>query len=64
MTRLVLALLIVAALVAGAAVLALGLRAAFADGAGRQRETDSTMQKIAFSLLVALIFYVAFQGAA
>ena len=63
MTRLVLAVLIVSALVAGIAVLALGVRAVIAGGTA-DGEPGNPMQKVAFALLVALILYVAFQGAA
>ncbi len=63
MTRLFLALVLVAVLLVGLAILALGFRAALNETMPREG-SDSQMQKIAYALLVALIFYVAFQGGA
>ena len=61
MTRLVLALVIVMALIAGLVVLVLGVRSAVNEAAP-QGDANSQMQKIAYALLVALILYVAFLG--
>jgi hypothetical protein len=63
MTRLFLALVLVAVLLVGLAILALGFRAALNETMPREG-SDNQMQKIAYALLVALIFYVAFQGGA
>lgn len=64
MARLILVGLIVAAVaivaVSGAALI--GRLAGDRDG--RVEETAGFMQKIAFALLIALILYTAFQGAA
>ena len=65
MARFVLAIVFVAILVSAFAVLALGAfltrRAVTANAV--TKEDRSPMQKIAFALLVALILYVAVQGA-
>lgn len=63
MTRLVLAVIVVAVLAAILVVLGLGLRAVFA-GAPDQAARSSPVQKVAFALLVALVLYVAFRGGA
>lgn len=63
MTRLFLAFVVIAVLLVGLAVLALGFRAALNETMPREG-TNSQMQKIAYALLVALILYVAFQGGA
>ena len=65
MARLVLATVFVTILVAALAIVVLGsreLRRVPSVSAGN--EETSPMQKIAFALLVALIVYVAVQGAA
>lgn len=61
MTRLVLAFVIVAVLIAGLFVVVLGFRAALNETMPREG-TDNQMQKIAYALLVALILYVALLG--
>lgn len=63
MTRLVLAIVIVAVLILGITIFALGYRAVASDGAS-QRDESSAMQKVAYALLVGLMLYVAFQGGA
>lgn len=65
MQRLVLAILIVAALVAGLAVVVAGLRRAFAAdprGGLPARTGSESVQKLAFTLLIALIAYAALSG--
>ena len=62
MQRLVLAVLLVAALAAVVSVLWAGLRATLGGPTAPAEQGSDTMQKIAFALLMALIAYVAFAG--
>lgn len=63
MQRLVLAILIVAALAAAFAVVVAGLRRALSQGPGLPaRQSSEPVQKLAFTLLIGLIAYAAFTG--
>jgi len=65
MARLVLAVMILAALAAGVAAIVLGLRAAVLEGDRRVKETQMEregLSRIAFVLLIALMIYAAFAG--
>lgn len=63
MQRLALAILAVAVLVGAGAVLWAGVRSAVADAAeGSRSAGESWMKTVAYLLLIALIFYVAFSG--
>ncbi|MEL7518859.1 MAG: hypothetical protein AAFN48_07890 [Pseudomonadota bacterium] len=63
MQRLVLAILVLAALVVVLAVVLAGLRAVMAPKQGGEARTDDGIQKVAFMLLAGLMVYVAAVGA-
>ncbi len=62
MQRLVLAVLLVAALVAVVSVVWAGLRTTMGGPSTDAEQGSDMMQKIAFALLMVLIAYVAFAG--
>ncbi len=63
MQRLVIAVILIAALVAAISVLWAGVRATTDSRSQPALQGSDAMQKIAFALLMALIAYVAFAGA-
>lgn len=64
MQRLALAVILVAVLVVAAVVVLAGLRRVLQgpDAASLPAHRATGLQKMAFGLLIALFFYVAFQG--
>lgn len=63
MQRLVLAILVLAALVVVLAVVLAGLRAVMGPKQAGEARADDSLQKVAFMLLAGLMVYVAAVGA-